>query len=104
MLEASVPRYAHPLLGWNARPSVDSVRLFNQTRRRYLCDDSSSPTGELLSLRAYGRTMRQSDGPSFRVHWTEDSETVCWDGESLSMSQFCSLGRSASSSARSLLD
>jgi hypothetical protein len=104
MLEASVPRHAHPLLGWNARPSVDSVRLFNQTRRRYLCDDSSSPTGELLSLRAYGRTMRQSDGPSFRVHWTEDSETVCWDGESLSMSQFCSLGRSASSSARSLLD
>jgi hypothetical protein len=104
MLEASVPRYAHPLLGWNARPSVDSVRLFNHTRRRYLCDDSSSPTGELLSLRTYGRAMRQSDGPSFRVHWTEDSETVCWDGGSLSMSQFRSLGRSASSSARSLLD
>jgi hypothetical protein len=104
ILEASVPRYAHPLLGWDARPSVDYVRLFNHTRRRYLCDDSSSPTGELLSLRAYGRAMRRSDGPSFRVHWTENSETVRWDGGSLSMSQFRGLGRSASSSARGMLD
>jgi hypothetical protein len=40
---------------------------------------------ELLSLRDYGRVIGRSDGPSFRVTWSEDGETVSWDKHNMSM-------------------
>jgi hypothetical protein len=48
--------------------------------------------GELLSLRSYGRAFSRSDGPSFRVSWSDDSETVSWNDGKITMSQFRGLG------------
>lgn len=46
---------------------------------------------ELLSLRAYGRAISRSDGPSFRVSWSDDAHTLSWMGGQLDMDQFRSL-------------
>ncbi|KAG9196772.1 hypothetical protein G6514_004692, partial [Epicoccum nigrum] len=43
---------------------------------------------ELLSLRSYGRAIGRSDGPTFRVTWSEDAETVSWSGFDMTMDQF----------------
>ncbi|XP_014550613.1 hypothetical protein COCVIDRAFT_42919 [Bipolaris victoriae FI3] len=43
---------------------------------------------ELLSLRDHGRVISRSDGPSFRVTWSEDGQVVSWDNAQLSMAQF----------------
>jgi hypothetical protein len=48
--------------------------------------------GKLLSLRSYGRAFSRSDGPSFRVNWSDDSETVSWNDSKIMMSQFRGLG------------
>ena len=48
--------------------------------------------GELLSLRSYGRAFSRSDGPSFRVNWSEDLETISWADGKMSMDQFRELG------------
>jgi hypothetical protein len=49
--------------------------------------------GELLSLRSYGRALSRTDGPSFRVNWSDNSETVSWDGGSLCMADLKRMGR-----------
>ncbi|TKA59965.1 hypothetical protein B0A55_10768 [Friedmanniomyces simplex] len=48
--------------------------------------------GELLGLRPYGRAFSRSDGPSFRVSWSEDLETISWNDGKLNMDQFRQLG------------
>jgi hypothetical protein len=58
-----------------------------------MCLASQAPLGELLSLRAYGRAIAQSDGPSFRVHWSEDGQVLQWDNGRLSMHQFRSVAQ-----------
>jgi hypothetical protein len=44
-----------------------------------------------VSLRCYGRVVAQSDGPSFRVRWSEDGQVLSWDEGSLSLHQFRSI-------------
>jgi len=58
---------------------------------------------ELLSLRSYGRALSRTDGPSFRVNWSDDGETVKWDAGSLSMTQFRDLGHKAMQAASASL-
>jgi hypothetical protein len=48
--------------------------------------------GKLLSLRSYGRAFSRSNGPSFRVNWSDDSETVSWNDSKIMISQFRGLG------------
>lgn len=43
---------------------------------------------EFLSLRNYGRAISRSDGPAFRVTWSQDADVVSWAGVDLSMDQF----------------
>jgi hypothetical protein len=92
MLERCRPRFAHPSIGWEARPRLGGLKRFISMRDRYLCHGCQSPTGELLSLRSYGRAFSRSDGPSFRVNWDDDSQTVRWDNGALTMGQLRSLG------------
>ncbi len=92
MLEATLPRFAHPTNGWQARPRNGNLSRLDRIRERYMCFGCQAPMGELLSLRSYGRAFSRSDGPSFRVNWSEDSETVSWTGGKLSMDQFRDLG------------
>ncbi|KAK3680383.1 hypothetical protein LTR37_021276 [Vermiconidia calcicola] len=73
LLEATLPRFAHPSLHWEARPRTGNLKRLNKVRERYMCLSCQSPMGELLSLRTYGRAISRSDGPSFRVQWSEDS-------------------------------
>ena len=60
-----------------------------------MCISCQAPMGELLGLRAYGRKILRADGPSFRVDWSLDAETVQWDEGRLTMAQFRQLGYSA---------
>ena len=60
--------------------------------------------GELLSLRTYGRAVSRSDGPSFRVSWSEDSNTIVWDDGRMHLNQFRELGLSALRETKASLD
>jgi hypothetical protein len=76
MLEATLPRFEHLSNGWQVRPRTGDLSRLNRVRERYMCFGCQAPMGELLSLRSYGRAFSRSDGSSFRVNWSDDSETV----------------------------
>lgn len=81
-------------------PRTQDLRRLNRLRERFMCLGSQAPMGELLSLRSYGRALSRSDGPSFRVNWSADGETVSWDAGmegvgKLTMLDFRTLGRRA---------
>jgi hypothetical protein len=95
MLEVTLPRFPHWNLNWGPRPSLGQDKLLNQMRETFLCQGSSAPVSELLSLRAYGRVLARTDGSAFRVEWTDDGESVKWEDGILTMNQFRALGRRA---------
>lgn len=47
---------------------------------------------ELLTVRAYGRVLARTDGPAFRVDWTDDGTSIKWENGSLTMTAFRALG------------
>lgn len=100
VVEATLPRFAHDYIGWGARPRHGQLGLLNKVREK-LCLGSQAPMGELLSLRNYGRVISRSDGPSFRVTWSEDGQTIFWDDFHLSIAQFRQISRDAITSAAS---
>ena len=79
LLEATAPRFEHPNVGWSARPRTHQLDLIKDIHERYMCNSCQAPMGELLSLRSYGRAVSRTDGPSFRVRWSQDGQTVTWD-------------------------
>lgn len=81
------------MIGWEARPPTGQLKRLNKTRRAFMCHGCQAPMGELLSLRSYGRALSRTDGPSFRVNWSDDSETVSWDGGSLRMADLRRMGQ-----------
>ncbi len=93
LLEATLPRRAHPYIGWLARTASKQLATLQSARRRFLCWGCQAPMGELLSLLSYGRSISRSDGPTFRVRWSDDGECVSWADGRLSMNQFRQLGR-----------
>lgn len=99
LLEATLPRFAHTGIGWSARPSMNNLQRLNRVREHFMCYSCQAPMDELLSLRSYGRALSRSDGPSFRVNWSDDGETVVWDAGKLNMGQFRELGHDALQSA-----
>ncbi|PVH94161.1 hypothetical protein DM02DRAFT_200271 [Periconia macrospinosa] len=101
VLESTLPRFAHSHIGWEARPRHGQLNTLNRIRQEKMCLGSQAPMGELLSLRNYGRAFSRSDGPSFRVDWSEDGHEVSWDDFCLSMAQFRQIGYSALESAAS---
>lgn len=103
LLETSLPRFAHPSIGWKARASSGNLKRLNRVRERFMCLSCQAPTCELLSLRSYGRAISRSDGPNFRVQWSDDSEVVIWDGAKLSMNHFRQLGCHAVQTATTLI-
>jgi hypothetical protein len=99
MIERCLPRFAHTSIEWRARPSVGGLRQLVKVRDRFLCHGCQPPAGELLGVRSYGRALSRSDGPSFRVSWSSDSQTVRWDEGSMTMDQLRALGHGALESA-----
>jgi hypothetical protein len=95
LLEATLPRFPHVSLGWGPRPSLGQDKVLNEMRENYLCLGSPAPASELLSLRAYDRVLARTDGPAFRVDWTDDGTSMQWETGSLTMKDFCALGHRA---------
>jgi hypothetical protein len=91
-LEWALPYRPHPFLGWRSRPSEGHLKRLHQIRRKYTCIGCLTPIDEFISLRAYGRKIAPTDGPAFRVFWSEDGETVSFEGGSLRMEKFRGLG------------
>jgi len=83
---------------------MNYLKRLNHVRGSFMCYGCQSPMDELLSLRAYGRVLSRTDGPSFRVDWSKDSETVNWDGGKLTMEQLRRLSSEAVDSAANSLD
>ena len=79
LLEAILPRFAHKSIGWESRPRAGNLKRLNKVRERFMCHGCQALMGEFISLRKYGRAISHSDGPSFRVRWSDDGETVSWD-------------------------
>jgi len=100
LLEATLPRFSYPRLGWDARPCLGQQNSLNKVREAFLCQGNAAPVGELLSLRAYGRTMSRTDGPTFRVEWSHDGSSVQWDDGELSMADFRGVGHQATNLVR----
>lgn len=95
-LEAILPRRAHLYAGFPARPRYGQLAALNAVRAERMCDGTMSPLGEFLSLLAYGFALRRSEGPVYHFHWSEDGQTISWDGKThLSMDQFRSLAHEA---------
>lgn len=103
LLEATLPRFAHPSIGWKARAPGGNLKQLNRVRERFMCLSCQAPMGELLSLRSYGRAISRSDGPSFRVQWSDDSQIVMWNGDKLSMDHFRQLDCHALETATTLI-
>ncbi|KAF6795410.1 hypothetical protein CMUS01_15927 [Colletotrichum musicola] len=91
IMEVLLPWKSHPYAGYPARPRRGQLDRLNEVRREKMCLGSQAPLGELISLRAYGRALSMSDGPSFRVNWSDDGKILRWDEHRLSMAQFRSL-------------
>jgi hypothetical protein len=91
-LEWVLPCRPYPYLGRGARPPRGHLTRLNKLRRRYMCLGCLAPMGEFISLRDYGRSMAWTDGPVFRVRWSDDGETVHYRDSSLQMTQFRALG------------
>jgi hypothetical protein len=104
LLEATLPRFPHSNLNWGPRPSLGQDIILNQMREAFLCQGSSAPVSELLSLRAYGRVLARTDGSTFRVEWTDDGSSVKWEDGSLTMTQFRALGHHALRLAEGTID
>jgi hypothetical protein len=68
VLERMLPRFSHPKIRWSMRPRTGGLKHFTKFRDRFMCHGCQSSTGELLSLRSYGRALSRADGPNFRVH------------------------------------
>lgn len=102
-LEAALPRHHHFHVGWNARPQIGQLEKLNRVRERFMCLGSQAPLGELLSLRSYGRAFSRTDGPSFRVRWSDDGETISWADGKLCLREFRSLAQRSMDSGNALL-
>ncbi|KAI8410918.1 hypothetical protein FOFC_07512, partial [Fusarium oxysporum] len=88
-LEAILPRRAHPHAGFAARPRYGQLAALNAIRVNHMCDGTLSPLGEFFSLLAYGMSLQRSEGPAYHFDWSEDGQTISWDGNiQLSMGQF----------------
>jgi hypothetical protein len=95
-LEAILPLRAHTYAGFAARPRYGQLAALNAVRIDQMCDGTMSPLGEFLSLLAYGLTLQRSEGPAWHFDWSEDGQTISWDGDTrLSMGQFRSLAHEA---------
>lgn len=92
LLEATLPRFAHPRIGWNARQPSAQHKTLNKMREAFFCMGCPAPVGELISLRAYGRTVSRTDGPAFRVDWDDDGSRIKWDEGEITMTEFRALG------------
>jgi hypothetical protein len=92
LLEATLPRFPHLNLNWEPRSSLGQDIVLNQMREAFLCQGSAAPVSEIFSLRIYGGILTRTDGPAFRVDWTEDGGSVKWEDGSLTMTGFCALG------------
>ena len=103
-LEAILPRHPHVHINWEARPRTGQLTRLNRMRKRFMCLSCQAPLGELLSLRTYGRAFSRTDGPSFRVRWSDDAQTVSWANGKLCMSDFRSFAQRSIELARTLLD
>jgi hypothetical protein len=88
IIESTLPRFAHQYIGWPARPRYDQAEQLNRVRRAKICLGSQAPMDELLSLRNYGRAISRSDGPTFRVTWSQNTDIVSWGGVEMTMDQF----------------
>lgn len=94
-LEASIPRLAHSSIGWAARSNSGQLEKLNSVRRRFMCLGCQNPISELQNLRSYGRANSRTDGPTFRVRWSDNGQTVSWAEGQLSIESFRELGHRA---------
>jgi hypothetical protein len=104
VLERMLPRFSHPKICWPMRPQTGGLKRFARFRDRFMCHGCQSSTGELLSLRSYGRALSRADGPNFKVHWDESGDRVGWEGGTLSMDQLRNLGKKALERAQYSMD
>jgi predicted Fe-S protein YdhL (DUF1289 family) len=100
VLERTLPRFDHLSATWPCRPRYGHLEHLNPIRELILCNSCQAPMGELLSLRSFGRAASRADGPSFRVSWSDDAQTISWYDGRIDMNQFRNLGEVVLQSVR----
>ncbi|KAF9777496.1 hypothetical protein IL306_004401 [Fusarium sp. DS 682] len=95
-IEATLPQFEHSYVNIACRPRHGQLETLNAARRDRMCDGTMSPMGEFFSLLDYGRALRRSEGPVYHFYWSENGQTLSWDGQDhLTMTQFRSLAHEA---------
>ena len=92
VLERTLPRFPHTGDDWPQRPRHSQVLELNQLRQETLCYGVQAPVGEFLSLRAYGRSLANSEGAVFKFFWSDDGRRVTWSGMQSTVDDFQRLG------------
>jgi hypothetical protein len=87
----------------NLSYSLCCEEFVNYVRERFMRLGSQAPLGELLSLCSYGRAFSRTDGPSFRVRWSDDRETVSWADGKICLCEFRLFTQRSMDSADALL-
>jgi len=80
IMESVLPRFSHDYIGLSGRPRYGQLHILNNVRKKKICDGTLSPLGELISLAAYGQSLRRSEGPTIQFEWSDDGEEISWDG------------------------
>ncbi|EWZ28964.1 hypothetical protein FOZG_17402 [Fusarium oxysporum Fo47] len=95
-IEATLPQFEHSYVNIACRPQHGQLETLNAARRDRICDGTMSPMGEFFSLLDYGRALRRSEGPVYHFYWSEDGQTLSWDGQNyLTITHFRSLAHEA---------
>lgn len=89
LLEHAPPVKAYPRLGFEARPRINQLQRLNKVRKRFLVTGPQSSFDEFFSLLNFGRGAAELDSPPFLLYWSDDGQSVSWEGSlPLTMFQF----------------
>ncbi|EXJ79513.1 hypothetical protein A1O1_08777, partial [Capronia coronata CBS 617.96] len=102
LLESVLPIYGYPQLGISARPSQGQLSILQAMRRQYICAGCLTPIQECISLLQFGRQFLGSEGAAFFFQWSDDGQTLSFQGHHLRLSLFRQFAQSLVSEASEL--
>ena len=104
VLEITAPLEAWPELGLQSRKEIPSVReRVQHMRDRHLCEGSYSPASSILSQLAMGQSYNRKHASKPNIVWSEDGETIFYDGMPVEMAKVSRMGQEMVKELRALM-
>ncbi|OWT42309.1 hypothetical protein VFPPC_18572 [Pochonia chlamydosporia 170] len=88
-IEKALPLRPYRILKIEKRPYTEQLERLQKIRKQLTVQGPQSPFDEFFTLRNYGRVAAKSDTPPFLLYWSDDGQTVHWNGsKTLTMGDF----------------